>query len=123
MLIGAGGTAGHVVPALAVADALREQGVTVSFVGGDRAERTLVPEAGYPFTQLRVAGLSRTSPRAAAAAAWRAAFAYREASALIRRTRPDVVLAAAATSPAWWARRPCVDGCRSCSLRPIATLD
>lgn len=92
MLIGAGGTAGHVVPALAVADALRAQGASVAFVGGDRAERTLVPEAGYPFTQLEVAGLSRTSPRAAAGAAWRATFAYRDASALIRRTRPDVVL-------------------------------
>lgn len=92
MLIGAGGTAGHVVPALAVADALREQGATISFVGGDRAERTLVPEAGYPFTQLDVAGLSRTSPRAAAGAAWRALFAYRSASALIREQRPDVVL-------------------------------
>ena len=50
--IAAGGTAGHVVPALAVADALRAQGAEVLFIGGDRAERALVPAAGYPFERL-----------------------------------------------------------------------
>ncbi|HEY4097831.1 MAG TPA: UDP-N-acetylglucosamine--N-acetylmuramyl-(pentapeptide) pyrophosphoryl-undecaprenol N-acetylglucosamine transferase, partial [Baekduia sp.] len=36
------------MPALAVADALRaEAGARVVFVGGERAEKTLVPEAGY----------------------------------------------------------------------------
>lgn len=92
VLIGAGGTAGHVVPALAVADELRAQGASVTFVGGDRAERTLVPQAGYPFVELDVAGLSRTNPRAAASAAMRAIFAYRQASRLLRSERPDVVL-------------------------------
>ena len=47
IVIGAGGTAGHVVPALAVADALRAEGAEVTFVGGERAERELVPAAGY----------------------------------------------------------------------------
>src|SRR5271170_2456922 len=45
IVIAAGGTAGHVVPALAVADALRADGAQVSFVGGDRAEAQLVPAA------------------------------------------------------------------------------
>ena len=43
ILIATGGTAGHVVPALAVADALRANGAEVHFVGGDRAEAELVP--------------------------------------------------------------------------------
>ena len=47
VLIAAGGTAGHVVPALAVADRLKAAGARVVFVGGERAEATLVPEAGY----------------------------------------------------------------------------
>ena len=47
--IAAGGTAGHVVPALAVADALRDKGAQVEFLGGERAEAELVPAAGYPF--------------------------------------------------------------------------
>ena len=46
IVIAAGGTAGHVVPALAVADALRAEGGHVGFVGGERAERTMVPVAG-----------------------------------------------------------------------------
>ncbi|MDQ3850170.1 MAG: glycosyltransferase, partial [Actinomycetota bacterium] len=47
VVIAAGGTAGHVVPALAVADALRTRGADVVFVGGERAESRLVPAAGY----------------------------------------------------------------------------
>ena len=38
MLIAAGGTAGHVVPALAVAGALQADGADVVWVGGSRAE-------------------------------------------------------------------------------------
>ena len=59
IVIGAGGTAGHVVPALAVADALRAEGAEVTFIGGERAELQLVPEAGYPLRTLRVAPLPR----------------------------------------------------------------
>ena len=47
IVIAAGGTAGHVVPALAVADALRAEGAEVVFAGGERAEAELVPAAGY----------------------------------------------------------------------------
>ena len=57
IVIAAGGTAGHVVPVLAVADALRADGAEVVFVGGDRAEATLVPEAGYPLHRIEVEGL------------------------------------------------------------------
>src|SRR5579862_5314201 len=90
--IAAGGTAGHVVPALAVADALRERGAEVLFIGGDRAERTLVPAAGYPFEGLAVAGLDRRNPPRAARALWLAARALRRARALLRAARIEVVL-------------------------------
>ena len=67
-MIGAGGTAGHVVPALAVADALRAEGAEVVFVGGDRAELELVPAAGYELRTLRVVPLPRRRPVKAARA-------------------------------------------------------
>src|SRR5436309_1518830 len=59
-VIAAGGTAGHVLPALAVADALQERGVRVSFAGSpDRAKAHLVPEAGYELDTFRSSGLPR----------------------------------------------------------------
>lgn len=92
IVIATGGTAGHVVPALTIADALRADGHNVVFLGADRAEADLVPAAGYEFRQLKVTGLSRTNPLAALRGAGRAAGATRAASRLLREIRPDVVL-------------------------------
>jgi UDP-N-acetylglucosamine--N-acetylmuramyl-(pentapeptide) pyrophosphoryl-undecaprenol N-acetylglucosamine transferase len=92
VLIAAGGTAGHVVPALAVADALRADGADVLWVGGERAEAELVPAAGYPMEHIAVSGLSRSNPLKAARAALQSARAFLAARALIKRERPDVVL-------------------------------
>ena len=92
-MIGAGGTAGHVVPALAVADALRADGAEVTFVGGDRAELELVPAAGYELRTLRVMPLPRGRPLRAARAALVAAAALREARRIVREVRPATILA------------------------------
>jgi UDP-N-acetylglucosamine--N-acetylmuramyl-(pentapeptide) pyrophosphoryl-undecaprenol N-acetylglucosamine transferase len=94
IVIGAGGTAGHVVPALAVADALRAEGAEVLFVGGERAERQLVPEAGYELRTVRVAPLPRRQPVAAARAAFVDAAALPRALALLADIRPAAVLGA-----------------------------
>jgi UDP-N-acetylglucosamine--N-acetylmuramyl-(pentapeptide) pyrophosphoryl-undecaprenol N-acetylglucosamine transferase len=82
------------VPALAVADALRDRGARVAFVGGERAEREFVPEAGYELHPLRVVPLPRGSVTGAARAVGIDAGAVREAARLLRRLRPDVVLGA-----------------------------
>ena len=59
-LIAAGGTAGHVLPAIAVGDALRARGVQVTFAGSpDRVEAQLVPEAGFELDTFRISGLPR----------------------------------------------------------------
>jgi UDP-N-acetylglucosamine--N-acetylmuramyl-(pentapeptide) pyrophosphoryl-undecaprenol N-acetylglucosamine transferase len=92
VLIAAGGTAGHVVPALAVAGALRDRGAHVEFAGGERAEAELVPQAGYPFHRLNVVGLDRKNPLRAARAAGLAARAVVQARRLVADTRADVVL-------------------------------
>src|SRR5215218_5010796 len=91
--IAAGGTAGHVVPALAIADALRDRGAHVEFLGGERAEAELVPAAGYPLHELRVAGLDRRNPLRAARAAALAARAVGAARRILRHeVRADAVL-------------------------------
>jgi UDP-N-acetylglucosamine--N-acetylmuramyl-(pentapeptide) pyrophosphoryl-undecaprenol N-acetylglucosamine transferase len=91
-VIAAGGTAGHVVPALAVADALRAEGAEVTFIGGERAESELVPAAGYPLRKISVEGMSRTNPLRAARALVRAARAFRYGYSLLKELAPDAVM-------------------------------
>jgi UDP-N-acetylglucosamine--N-acetylmuramyl-(pentapeptide) pyrophosphoryl-undecaprenol N-acetylglucosamine transferase len=80
------------VPALAIAAALRDRGADVRFIGGERAERELVPAAGYPFTQLQVAGLDRRNPLKAARALGLAAAAVPRARRVLRELGADVVI-------------------------------
>src|SRR4051794_41344507 len=90
--IAAGGTAGHVVPALAIADALRERGAEVLFLGGERAEAELVPAAGYAFHPLKVAGIDRRNPLKALRAVGLAAGATASARKILKRERVDAVI-------------------------------
>jgi UDP-N-acetylglucosamine--N-acetylmuramyl-(pentapeptide) pyrophosphoryl-undecaprenol N-acetylglucosamine transferase len=80
------------VPALAIADALRDSGADVQFIGGERAEAELVPAAGYPFHRLAVAGLDRRNPLRAARAAGLAAAAVVRARRLLRRIGAQAVI-------------------------------
>ena len=80
------------VPALAVADALRAEGAEVVFIGGRRAEAQLVPGAGYELHQLDVQGLSRSNPLRAMRAAALAALALPRAAGMLRRLRPGAVM-------------------------------
>ena len=61
--IAAGGTAGHINPALALAEELRDRGHSVSFVGQTaKLEGRLVPEAGFPLIPIHVQGFDRSRP-------------------------------------------------------------
>src|SRR4051795_10480574 len=91
VLIAAGGTAGHVVPALAVAAELGSRGAEVAWIGGERAEAELVPAAGYRLHRVTVRGLSRTDPLAALRAAGLAARATGRALGVLRAERADAV--------------------------------
>jgi UDP-N-acetylglucosamine--N-acetylmuramyl-(pentapeptide) pyrophosphoryl-undecaprenol N-acetylglucosamine transferase len=92
-LIAAGGTAGHVLPALAVAEALERRGVHVTFAGSpDRAEARLVPEAGYELDTFRVAGFARRPSAALVRAVALALRAPRACGRILAARRPDVVL-------------------------------
>lgn len=61
--IAAGGTAGHINPALALAEELRERGHHVRFFGQpNKLEGTLVPEAGFELVPIHVSGFNRRKP-------------------------------------------------------------
>jgi UDP-N-acetylglucosamine--N-acetylmuramyl-(pentapeptide) pyrophosphoryl-undecaprenol N-acetylglucosamine transferase len=82
-----------VLPSLAVADALRARGVSVTFAGSpERFEAKLVPEAGFEFDSFEITGLPRRPGIAQIRAALRAAGAVRACRGILQRRRPDVVL-------------------------------
>ena len=92
-LIAAGGTAGHVLPSLAVAEALVARGLKVTFAGSpDRAEARLVPEAGFELDTFRVSGLPRKPTPALGQAVGQALRAPRSCKRILRAREPDVVL-------------------------------
>ena len=121
-VIAAGGTAGHVLSALAVAEALTARGVFVTFAGSpDRAEAQLVPDAGYELDTFRVSGFPRDRrPRSRARSCRRRARRAPAARSCAGAGRTSSS-AAAATSPGRWCspRRRC--GSRPRSPRPTRT--
>ena len=117
MVIAGGGTAGHVLPALAIADTLVSRGVdaqSIAFIGSERGvEKRLVPAAGYRLTMLSGRGLLRSfAPRAL----WQNAKAISglvgataRTIASFRRHRPAIVLSVGgyASVPASVAAQVC----------------
>jgi UDP-N-acetylglucosamine--N-acetylmuramyl-(pentapeptide) pyrophosphoryl-undecaprenol N-acetylglucosamine transferase len=81
-----------VAPALAVAHALRARGAEVAFIGGDRAEATLVPAAGFEFHELSLEGLSRSNPLHALRGLARAGGASARARRLLAELAPNAVM-------------------------------
>ena len=94
-LIMAGGTGGHVFPALAVAEYLRARDWRVVWLGTRSGlEARVVPAHGIPIEWVSVAGLRGKGWLAWLTAPLRLAFAYGQALRIVRRHRPAVVLGA-----------------------------
>src|SRR4029078_6638914 len=89
-LIAAGGTAGHVLPALAVAESLRRLGAEVTFAAN--ADSRLVRRARYELDIFGVEGFPREVSVRLAKALGRAATAVPACVRILRRRRADVVL-------------------------------
>lgn len=112
VIISGGGTAGHINPAVSVADALRslpgEGGVEILFVGAEgKMEMERVPKAGYEIVGLPVAGLQRQHlvSKANFALPFKVIRSLRRAKRVLREFMPDVVVGFGgyASAPVLWA--------------------
>ncbi len=115
VMIMAGGTGGHVYPALAVARHLADQGAQVTWLGTAQGlEARVVPEAGFALDFIPVRPVRGTGARARISALARMLQALWEALRVLRRRRPRVVLGLGgfASGPggvaAWLLRLPLV---------------
>lgn len=115
ILIMAGGTGGHVFPALAVARELESRDAPVIWLGTRRGiEAELVPAAGIALEWIRVGGLRGKGVRTWLLAPWRLAVALFDALRVMRRRRPRAVLGMGgfASGPggvaAWLLGRPLI---------------
>ena len=99
VLMTGGGTAGHINPALTIADAIRREypQAEILFVGAEgRMETTLVPAAGYPIKAMKVSGFQRKlTPKALldnAQAAFRVLTASQAAGKILKEFRPNIAI-------------------------------
>ena len=99
VLIAAGGTAGHINPALAIAGALKKADPTaeIHFAGRKEGmEYRLVTQAGYPFHHIEITGFQRrltlNNVRRNIITLWNLALSGPKARAMLRELKPDLVI-------------------------------
>ena len=135
VLIMAGGTGGHVFPALAAADSLRAKGVHVEWLGTTRGiESRLVPAADIPIHYLSVSGLRGKNLLSIGRGVFNLLRAFFQSLRVLRQLQPICVLgmggfvAGPGGLAAWLLRRPlviheqnAVAGTTNKLLAPLAT--
>lgn len=93
-VVTAGGTAGHINPAIAVADELRRRGHEILFVGTpDHIEARLAKQAGFEFVGFAVSGFDKAHPLTLVTSGTKLLKATGKAKRMFEKRRPDAVIA------------------------------
>lgn len=95
VLVSGGGTAGHVNPALEIADKIKKEnpGAVIEYVGTQRGlETKLVPAKGIPIHYVHVGGIQRKLTVSNIKALFQAVTSVFEAKKIVRKFRPDIVI-------------------------------
>lgn len=95
ILLTGGGTAGHVNPAIAIAQIIKENNkdAEIAFVGTSRGiENKLVTNAGFPIYHTKIMGLSRSISPKNVYALWLALYSPLKARTLVRKFKPDLIV-------------------------------
>ncbi|MYC77020.1 undecaprenyldiphospho-muramoylpentapeptide beta-N-acetylglucosaminyltransferase [Candidatus Poribacteria bacterium] len=95
IIIAGGGTGGHIYPAIGIAQALQrlDPSVDVAFIGGsDKLESTLVPQHGFHFLPISVAGFPRRLTLQWLPTIWKVFHGVLQSLRYMKTLKPDVII-------------------------------
>ena len=104
----AGGTGGHIYPAIAILNKIKEKEKDSEFLyigTADRMEKDIIPPLGIPFVGIEMVGLNRKNPFSNVAVLRKFFQAVKRAKEEIKRFHPDIVIGAGGyiTAPVLYA--------------------
>lgn len=95
IIIAGGGTGGHIYPAIGIAQALQrlDPSVDVAFIGGsDKLESTLVPQHGFHFLPISVAGFPRRLTLQWLPTIWKVFHGVLQSLRYMKTLKPDIII-------------------------------
>lgn len=95
VIISAGGTGGHIYPALAIANKIKQKdkNAEILYIGtSNRMEKDIVPKAGFEFIGIKIEGLRRSLSPKNIKSAYLFLTGIHKCKKIIKKFKPDVVI-------------------------------